>query len=379
MSAQQYNLSNARELNAALAELHFKQIAIEVLPALSKMEGVKFKGYLAWRLDAEEPESQQWPKEDAAKVAYLTSITAICNAEVMAGLKRLELVASPEILVETARSFPLSRMFRGAFTDAVKGDSGAKNTLALALAEARRNLQNLADMASMDSSLPAESEPVPPSAPARQPQPHSPTREPRPAQEQRQLPAAPQPRQQERPQPQYESDQPSQASTNAVASGSKFGPSKHVYGGSGALCFQVSMPDEQKGGEWGIHIEGTKGANRQYDWKNKINIRFNEGEIPLFLAVLLGYLPSFEGKAHGPANDKSFSIENQGRQFFVKVRHKDKTVAVPVPLGDAWWLSTMFLKVLMKLTGLSETTLIGLVKTNCEIPIKYEHSQRNAA
>lgn len=379
----QYNLSKAADLNAALVHLGFKPIATEVLPALSRMDGPKFKKVVADVLEATPLNEQEQSVEAARNKAYLLSITSICSAEVVAGVNRLSLDASPEVLVETARSFPLSKMFRGSFDLAVKGDTGAKNALSMALGEARRNLAGLMAMQEENASVAPEQSQWRPAQERREPSPHPPhdhVPQPEPAPPMQRdprmgTPAQPAARAASSPQQKHQN-----TGGGTQAESKRFGPSKHIYGGSGAVCFQVSIPSDDNA-KWGIHIEGAKGGNKKYDWDNKTNIRFNDAEIPLFLGVLLGFMPSFEGAAHGPTNNKSFSIENQGAKFFLKVREDKKTVATPMTLGDAWWVTAMFLKVLMHMTGLQENTLIGLVKTNCQQLLQAQNgnNNRNAA
>lgn len=375
MSEQPLPQMTGKEINSILASLSLPPIERELFESLMSRYGDRFKRTLLWAERNRKAYAEPQTDDQRKQVSYLRAVTAICNANVTAGLQRLQLECNHQARVELANSYALYRMFSASFEPAVRGDTGAKNTLAHAIAEARRNvigMQAMVSSKSDDDQAPALSN-QPPISPRQQD-----TNLPRDPQSS----AAPLPK--------------NQSGTRQANGGSlpggvvrNFGPSKHVYGGSGAICFQVSLPDpnSEQPPVWGIHIEGAKGANRVYQWQDKINLRFNEGELPFFLGVLFGYLPKFEGNSHGPKNDKFFSIENQGDKFFVKVgqgsKENLKCVSVPMTLGDAFWVACMFVKVLMQSTALSESMVMHVVKMMCEqrngVSRDKHFSQRNAA
>jgi len=144
--------------------------------------------------------------------------------------------------------------------------------------------------------------------------------------------------------------QPSPAPTNTT---DKEGPdqrlylSKHVYGGKAALEFCI---DETRSGAPTIAIDAAISTGpRQYDWKNKVRIQLTEAELPVVASVFFGMLPACSFQNHGPANDKGFEIEHQGRQIFVKVMAKDQGVkAVPVNPSDAYAVAGLFIRQLQE-------------------------------
>ena len=375
MSEQPLPQMTGKEINSILTNLSLQPIERELFDSLMSKYGDRYKRTLLWAHGNPDAYAAPQTEDERKQVSYLRAVSAICNANVTAGLQRLQLECNHQARVALANSYALYRMFSEAFEPAVRGDSGAKNTLIHAIAEARRNVIG---MQAMENSKP-EADPAPASS---NPPPFAPSKQENSSPRHPQSSGAPLPKHQS-----GTRSANSGTSSNGVVR--NFGPSKHVYGGSGAICFQVSLPDPN--GEhppvWGIHIEGAKGANRVYQWQDKINLRFNEGELPFFLGVLFGYLPKFEGNSHGPKNDKFFSIENQGDKFFVKVgqgsKENLKCVSVPMTLGDAFWVACIFVKVLMQSTALSESMVMHIVKIMCEqrngVSRDKHFSQRNAA
>ena len=70
----------------------------------------------------------------------------------------------------------------------------------------------------------------------------------------------------------------------------------------------------------------------------------------MVMAVLIGLKTKLELKNHGPQNNKSFSIENQGAKFFVKVAQGDKgLMAVPLERIDAFEVANLYILQLQRL------------------------------
>jgi len=137
-----------------------------------------------------------------------------------------------------------------------------------------------------------------------------------------------------------------QASPDAPESKKREYVSKHVYGGSAALCFDA---DETKQGVPTIAIDAAAGSNRQFDWNTKVRIQLTEQELPVVAAVLFGMLPGCSFKNHGVANDKGFEVQHQGGKIFIKVFAKDKGVkAVPVSPSDVYAVASLFIRQLQK-------------------------------
>lgn len=166
--------------------------------------------------------------------------------------------------------------------------------------------------------------------------------------------AAPGPESTQPPSPAHQRDQPRQGpkATSAPTRGAA-GPMPepsppagqqregiHIYGGKGALAIEPCM---SRSGNLALTVDAAQACGvRQYDWRNKIIIQLTEKEMLLLFAVLRGFLSRFEATAHGQANDKSFSIENQQSKFYVKVVQKGRPmVTLPVEPGDAALLVMM--------------------------------------
>lgn len=110
-------------------------------------------------------------------------------------------------------------------------------------------------------------------------------------------------------------------------------PGRHVYGGKGAMCFQVAS--DQKGNV-ALMVDAAQASGpRQYDWQRKIIIMLTENEMNRLYLVLRGLLTTFDAVGHGEAHDKNFSIANQETKFFVKMSQGQRLVAIPMTAGDA--------------------------------------------
>ena len=108
------------------------------------------------------------------------------------------------------------------------------------------------------------------------------------------------------------------------------------HGKSNAIEF---APDNTQKGWDTLRIEAAPklgGNTKAYDWANKISVQITKTELPIVVAVLLGFLPSCEFGTHGDTA-KLFSIENQGKSFYMKVgQASDKRMLpCPVPFVEA--------------------------------------------
>lgn len=138
----------------------------------------------------------------------------------------------------------------------------------------------------------------------------------------------------------------------------------HVYGGKAALTFE---PDITRHGAPTLVLDAALATGvRQYDWEHKIRIQWSLDELPVVLAVLLGWLPRCEFTGHGERHDKGFSLENQPEKgtVFVRVFAKDQGVrAVPMPAGAAWQVAGLALaQCQANSPGLTATEVMTLVK-----------------
>ena len=108
------------------------------------------------------------------------------------------------------------------------------------------------------------------------------------------------------------------------------------HGKSNAIEF---APDNTQKGWDTLRIEAAPklgGNTKAYDWANKVSVQITKTELPIVVAVLLGFLPSCEFGNHG-GTAKWFSIENQGKAFYIKVgQASDKRMLpCPVPFVEA--------------------------------------------
>lgn len=78
------------------------------------------------------------------------------------------------------------------------------------------------------------------------------------------------------------------------------------------------------------------GNTKAYDWPNKVSVQVTKTELPIVVAALLVFLPSCEFGNRGDTA-KWFSIENQGKSFYIKVgQASDKRMLhCPVPYVEA--------------------------------------------
>jgi hypothetical protein len=119
--------------------------------------------------------------------------------------------------------------------------------------------------------------------------------------------------------------------------------STHIYGVKGALCFSECLSTDQK-----IHtvrVEAAPKVNGKSVWATKIGINLTISEIYKVLAVLHGKLLEVILDGHGAAHDKTFSIERQETNFFIKMQQRNRAViAVPISAEDSIPLDAMLTK-----------------------------------
>lgn len=138
--------------------------------------------------------------------------------------------------------------------------------------------------------------------------------------------------------------------------------SQHIYGGKAAACFSA---DVTRGGTFTVRIEAaTSSGARQYDWQRKLAIQLSQRELPLVLAVFMGWLPIFEGKGHGENNSKWFTLENQGNKLYLSLNAKGSSPrGVPIMPGDGYAVTTLLMRQMLKNDPfLSPEILLSLVR-----------------
>jgi hypothetical protein len=167
-------------------------------------------------------------------------------------------------------------------------------------------------------------------------------------------------------------DVPSQHQDSGNASGEDAQNSEpnylayRIYAGKAAACFSA---DSTRSGNATVRIEAAEGNQRQYDWGSKIAIQLSAREMPLVLAALMQWIPSFEGKGHGLANEKWFRLENQPGKVYLSVNAKGKAPrGIPIPAGDAYSLCTLLMRQMLKNDPfLSSEALLTIVRKQAEM------------
>lgn len=118
----------------------------------------------------------------------------------------------------------------------------------------------------------------------------------------------------------------------------------NVYGKKAAL--QLSESRTRRNEDYTVMIEGAVRSNpsnpsdKTFNWEKKIALQLTLNELPLFIAVLNGYIGAVEFANHGADNTKSLRIALQDKNFFISLSAKDHPVTpVPVSFMDGLLLS----------------------------------------
>ncbi|MBG6083218.1 hypothetical protein [Rubrivivax gelatinosus] len=149
--------------------------------------------------------------------------------------------------------------------------------------------------------------------------------------------------------------------------------SQHIYGGKAAACFNA---DVTRGGTHTVRIEAaTSSGARQYDWQRKIALQLSQRELPLVLAVFMGWLPRFEGKGHGENNSKWFTLENQGNKLYLSVNAQGQAPrGVPIMAGDSYAVTTLLIRQMLRNDPfLSPEIVLSLVRKEAGLAQSEEH------
>lgn len=123
----------------------------------------------------------------------------------------------------------------------------------------------------------------------------------------------------------------------------------HVYGKGNALCLSADITRSQ--GLHTVRIEGASSTGpRDFNWSDKISLQFTIKELPFVLALLMGWIPRIQFLAHGPNNDKGFSLEIQeGPKIFAKVWQKDRGIrSVPIPQSEIFQIVDLIIKQMLR-------------------------------
>lgn len=143
--------------------------------------------------------------------------------------------------------------------------------------------------------------------------------------------------------------------------------SQHIYGGKAAACFSA---DQTRAKVHTVRLEAAEAsATRQYDWHRKIAIQLSQRELPLVLAVFMGWIQRFEGKGHGENNSKWFTIEAQGNKLYLSVNAKGQAPrGVPIMPGDGYAVTTLLIRQMLRNDPfLTPEILLSLVRKQAEL------------
>lgn len=103
---------------------------------------------------------------------------------------------------------------------------------------------------------------------------------------------------------------------------------------------------DQVGG-WTLRAEAAKAASDGVDWSRKIALQVMREELPLLIAVIMGWRQVFEVRHHGPARNKSMRLENQdGGALYLDLREGARGAAVPIGAGHRFDLAMLCANVL---------------------------------
>ena len=128
------------------------------------------------------------------------------------------------------------------------------------------------------------------------------------------------------------------------------------YGQAAALTVEAT-PLLHKGVSVGVtvNLEMAPIIDRDVDWSRKITVQLSEDELPVFAAVLLGYLP----KCHFKRSDKGIFVERQnGKMFFKATAGAGNNFVMPVAIGQTFRVSSLVLKQLSTQSGIPDGSLV---------------------
>jgi hypothetical protein len=153
--------------------------------------------------------------------------------------------------------------------------------------------------------------------------------------------------------------------------------SHHVFGSKAALCIEPALIDDA------VTHPGTPVFNTlsvemapstgdgHYKWE--VTFRLTKRELSLFVAAMMGWIPSISMSNHGPNKDKTLEISDQGNSLFIKLRQAKRAIAVPVPAEEVFTVATLALKMLVRNSPeLDSQTLMLVVKRTAAMHQKTE-------
>lgn len=152
-----------------------------------------------------------------------------------------------------------------------------------------------------------------------------------------------------------------------------------AYAVASALTAEATTAEVKDGIYHTVSVEVAKGNTPDFDWANKLQVRLTQQELPMFLAVLLGWAPKMEGRHHGPMKDKGFELIHQGTNAFLKISQARKGIRViPIAGPDMFALSGLITHQLLKNNPwLTSDALLTLLKNTIGRTAQYEPLKRS--
>lgn len=135
-----------------------------------------------------------------------------------------------------------------------------------------------------------------------------------------------------------------------------------VYGRQAALTVEHSFTRSDGFPTLTLEMAATSGGDR-YDWDHKVALQLTRGELPLFVAAVVGIRPQFEARFHGAARNKGAKVTRQDNQVLLTLSQAGRILAVPVSAGDAFHLAAFAAERLASAyPDLDSQTVLGLLR-----------------
>lgn len=127
-----------------------------------------------------------------------------------------------------------------------------------------------------------------------------------------------------------------------------------VFARSAALCFELDKLTAENSDEAlrTVSIEGatalsapTGGA--KYDWDNKCCFQLTRREVPQFVGALMGWIPEWTVRGHGPDHSKALAISQQKGGLKLLLSQRGMQVVVPISADDIFMVLALAIKALV--------------------------------
>lgn len=142
-------------------------------------------------------------------------------------------------------------------------------------------------------------------------------------------------------------------------------PRHHCYGRTGAACFEIVEVDKVLRVNIDLANINNAGVERKADWNRKMNFMLTDQELPILMALLLGYAQSLRFSR----GEKTMEMIRQvpgavGKSggIFLKGFSEGRNVSLPIGPGDAFWVSTLIMNYLVGSTNSSTDTVIAGIR-----------------